>query len=44
MQELPGRLWDGKETILEALGSLVSAEPKAMAASCGPIIDALLGV
>ena len=42
MQEVPGRLWEGKESVLDALGALVSAKPAAMA-SPDAIIGALLG-
>ena len=27
MQEVPGRLWDGKEVVLEAIGELITIEP-----------------
>lgn len=42
MQELPGRLWEGKENVLEAIGSLVTAEPAAFN-SPDVLIAALLG-
>jgi hypothetical protein len=42
VQELPGRLWEGKESVLEALGALVAAEPAAFK-SPDAVVAALLG-
>ena len=46
LAELPGRLWDGKETLLEALAALATAAPAALAPPDGPgeaaVVDALL--
>ena len=41
-QEIPGRLWDGKEVVLEALGSLVAAEPQSVQPA-EDVINALVG-
>ena len=41
-QELPGRLWEGKECVLDALGALAAAKG-AVLASPEAIIGALLG-
>lgn len=42
LQELPGRLWEGKENVLEAIGALIAAEPAAFKSPDG-LIAALLG-
>ena len=42
LQEIPGRLWDGKEVVLEALGCLVAAEPHCVQPA-EDVINALLG-
>lgn len=42
LQEIPGRLWDGKEVVLDALGCLVAAEPHCVQPEEN-IISALLG-
>ena len=43
MQEVPGRLWDGKEVILEAIGELITVEPHCVQPE-EDVITALLGV
>ena len=42
MQEVPGRLWDGKEVILEAIGELITVEPHCVQPE-EDVITALLG-
>ena len=42
MQEVPGRLWDGKEVILEAIGELITIEPHCVQPE-EDVITALLG-
>ena len=42
MQEVPGRLWDGKEVILEAFGELIAIEPHCVKPE-EDVITALLG-
>ena len=42
MQEVPGRLWDGKEAILEAIGELIAIEPHCVKPE-EDVITALLG-
>lgn len=41
-KEIPGRLWEGKEYVVEALGGLVAAEPAGFK-SPEIVITALLG-
>jgi len=36
LAELPGRLWDGKEALLDALAALAAAAPAALAPPAGP--------
>lgn len=36
VQELPGRLWDGKEALLAAVAALCKAAPRAVMASPHP--------
>ncbi|CAK0785632.1 hypothetical protein CVIRNUC_008843 [Coccomyxa viridis] len=42
LQEVPGRLWDGKEVILEAIGELITVEPHCVQPE-EDVITALLG-
>ena len=42
LQELPGRLWDGKEVVPEARGHLIAAEPHCVQPE-EDVITALLG-
>lgn len=48
VQELPGRLWDGKEGLLAALAALCKAAPQAVMSSPQPsansraVVDALM--
>lgn len=42
MQEVPGRLWDGKEVVLEALGDVIAIEPHCIQPE-EDVITALLG-
>ena len=48
VQELPGRLWDGKEDLLAALAALCKAAPQAVMSSLQPsagsraVVDALV--
>ena len=48
MQELPGRLWDGKEAMLVALAALCKAAPQAVMSSSQPsassraVVEALM--
>jgi proteasome component ECM29 len=41
LEALPGRLWDGKEAVLTALGALASAAPDALLAAPAPAPAAL---
>ncbi len=43
LQEVPGRLWDGKEVILEALGELIVVAPRCIQPE-EEVITALLGM
>lgn len=45
LSELPGRLWDGKESILDAVGALCAAAPPEVfepTPGCGQIVDAVI--
>ncbi len=48
LQELPGRLWDGKEAMLSAVAAVSKAAPKAVMSSTQPtsnskaVVDALM--
>ena len=48
LQELPGRLWDGKEAMLSAVAAVSKAAPKAIMSSTQPtssskaVVDALM--
>ena len=42
LQEVPGRLWDGKEVILEAISELITIEPHCVQPE-EDVITALLG-
>jgi len=42
LQEVPGRLWDGKEVVLEALGDLIVIEPHCILPE-EDVVTALLG-
>ena len=48
VQELPGRLWDGKEGLLAALAALCKAAPQAVMSTSQPsassraVVDALM--
>jgi len=42
LQEIPGRLWDGKEVVLGALGDLIVIEPHCILPE-EDVVTALLG-